>query len=149
MQIRKQIATRINDYDQTNGKLFVEVADSGQLDDVLKNRNTANGCYVIKLDTNAKSASDIYQLVTERYQVITICSNFSDSYGSAVGDRAEDMQHTVFKAISGYVCTDNQGNTTDPLKFVTGGLVDLKNSLHVWADIYELSYTQKINQQED
>ena len=59
------------------------------------------------------------------------------------------MQQAVFKALSGYVCTDTDDNETDPLQFVTGGLVDLKDSLHVWADIYELSYTQKINQQDN
>lgn len=147
MRIRKQIAQRINDYDQANTQLFTEVADSGQLDEVLKNRNTTEGCYVIKLETQAQSASDYYQDVTERYQVITICSNYSDAYGSAVGDIAEAMQDVVYEAISGYVCTDKKGDDTDPLKFVTGGLVDLKDSLHVWADIYELGYTQKINQQ--
>lgn len=147
MRIRKQIAQRIEDYDQANTQLFTEVADSGKLDEVLKNRNTTEGCYVIKLETQAQSNSDYYQDVTERYQIITICSNYSDAYGSAVGDTAEDMQGAVFSAISGYVCTDNKGDDTEPLKFVTGGLVDLKDSLHVWADIYELGYTQKINQQ--
>lgn len=147
MRIRKQIAQRINDYDQANAQLFTEVADSGQLDEVLKNRNTTEGCYVIKLETQAQSASDYYQDVTERYQVITICSNYSDAYGSAVGDIAEDMQAAVFSAISGYICTDKKGVNTEPLKFVTGGLIDLKDSLHVWADIYELGYTQRINQQ--
>ena len=147
MRIRKQIAQRINDYDQANTQLFTEVADSGQLDEVLKNRNTTEGCYVIKLETQAQSASDYYQDVTERYQVITICSNYSDAYGSAVGDIAEDMQAAVFSAISGYICTDKKGVNTEPLKFVTGGLIDLKDSLHVWADIYELGYTQRINQQ--
>lgn len=147
MRIRKQIAQRINDYDQANTQLFTEVADSGQMDEVLKNRNTTEGCYVIKLETQAVSTSDYYQDVTERYQIITICSNYSDGYGSAVGDIAEDMQGAVFSAISGYVCTDKKGADTEPLKFVTGGLVDLKDSLHVWADIYELGYTQKINQQ--
>ena len=147
MRIRKQIAQRINDYDQANTQLFTEVADSGQLDEVLKNRNTTEGCYVIKLETQAQSTSDYYQDVTERYQVITICSNYSDAYGSAVGDIAEDMQAAVFSAISGYICTDKKGVNTEPLKFVTGGLIDLKDSLHVWADIYELGYTQRINQQ--
>lgn len=147
MQIRKQIAQRINDYDQAHDRMFVEVADSGQLDEVLKNRNTTEGCYVIKLETQAVTTSDYYQDVTERYQIITICSNYSDAYGSAVGDTAEDMQGAVFSAISGYVCTDSKGADTDPLTFVTGGLIDLKDSLHVWADIYELGYTQRINQQ--
>lgn len=147
MRIRKQIAQRINDHDQANTKLFMEVADSGQLDEVLKNRNVSEGCYVIKLETQAVTTSDYYQDVTERYQVITICSNYSDAYGAAVGDIAEDMQEVVYEAISGYVCTDKKGDDTDPLKFVTGGLIDLKDSLHVWADIYELGYTQKINQQ--
>lgn len=147
MRIRKQIAQRINDYDQANAQLFTEVADSGQLDEVLKNRNTTEGCYVIKLETQAQSTSDYYQDVTERYQIITICSNYSDAYGSAVGDIAEDMQAAVFSAISGYICTDKKGVNTEPLKFVTGGLIDLKDSLHVWADIYELGYTQRINQQ--
>lgn len=147
MRIRKQIAQRINDYDQANTQLFTEVADSGQLDEVLKNRNTTEGCYVIKLETQAQSTSDYYQDVTERYQIITICSNYSDAYGSAVGDIAEDMQAAVFSAISGYICTDKKGVNTEPLKFVTGGLIDLKDSLHVWADIYELGYTQRINQQ--
>ncbi len=148
MTIRQQIAERINDYDQSNQQLFNEVADSGQLDEVLKNRNTQDGCYVIKLETQAETASDYYQRITERYQIISICSNYSDSYGSAVGERAEEMQTTIFNAISGFICKDKNGNDTDPLKFITGGLVDLKNSLHVWADIYELEYTQKINQQE-
>lgn len=147
MQIRKQIAQRINDYDQAHDRMFVEVADSGQLDEVLKNRNVSEGCYVIKLETQAVTTSDYYQDVTERYQIITICSNYSDAYGSAVGDTAEDMQGAVFSAISGYVCTDSKGADTDPLTFVTGGLIDLKDSLHVWADIYELGYTQRINQQ--
>lgn len=147
MQIRQQIAKRIEEYDQTHDQLFVEVADSGQLDEVLRNRNTTEGCYVIKLEKQAQTASDYYQAVTERYQVVTICSNYSDTYGSAVGDCAEAMQQAVFSAISGFVCTDDNGHPTDPLKFVTGGLVDLKNSLHVWADIYELGYTQAINQQ--
>ena len=147
MRIRKQIAQRINDYDQAHDRMFVEVADSGQLDEVLKNRNTTEGCYVIKLETQATTRSDYYQDVTERYQVITICSNYSDAYGSAVGDIAEDMQAAVFSAISGYICTDKKGVNTEPLKFVTGGLIDLKDSLHVWADIYELGYTQRINQQ--
>lgn len=147
MTIRQQIAQRINDYDQAHNKLFVEVADSGQLDEVLKNRNTTEGCYVIKLETQAQSQSDYYQAVSERYQVITICSNYSDAYGTAVGERAEAMQDTVFRALSGYICTDKDNNDTDPLQFVTGGLVDLKDSLHVWADIYELEYSQKINQQ--
>ncbi len=147
MTIRQQIAKRINDYDQNNQQLFNEVADSGQLDEVLKNRNTQDGCYVIKLETQAESDSEHYQRITERYQIISICSNYSDSYGSAVGERAEDMQQTILQAISGFICKDKNGNDTDPLKFITGGLVDLKNSLHVWADIYELEYTQKINQQ--
>ena len=147
MQIRQQIAQRINDYDRAHAQLFTEVADSGQLDEVLKNRNTTEGCYVIKLETQATTSSDYYQDVTERYQVITICSNYSDGYGSAVGDTAEAMQGAVFSAISGYICTDSKGEDAEPLKFVTGGLVDLKDSLHVWADIYELGYTQKINQQ--
>lgn len=148
MQIRQQIAQRINDYDQAHNQLFVEVADSGQLDEVLRNRNTTEACYVIKLETQAQTQSKYYQAVTERYQVITICSNYSDAYGAAVGERAESMQQTVFKALSGYVCSDADNNDTDPLQFITGGLVDLKDSLHVWADIYELSYTQKINQQD-
>ena len=147
MQIRQQIAQRINDYDQAHTQLFTEVADSGQLDEVLKNRNTTEGCYVIKLETQAATTSDYYQDVTERYQIITICSNYSDGYGSAVGEQAEAMQGAVFSAISGYICTDSKGEDAEPLKFVTGGLVDLKDSLHVWADIYELGYTQKINQQ--
>ncbi|UNK05839.1 hypothetical protein MN210_03370 [Psychrobacter raelei] len=148
MQIRQQIAQRINDYDQAHEQLFIEVADSGQLDEVLRNRSTTEACYVIKLETQAHSQSDYYQAVTERYQVITICSNYTDSYGAAVGERAEAMQQAVFKALSGYVCTDINNNNTDPLKFVTGGLVDLKDSLHVWSDIYELGYTQQINQQD-
>ena len=147
MSIRKQITQRINDYDQAHTQLFIEVADSGKLDEVLKNRNVSEGCYVIKLETQATTTSDYYQDVTERYQVITICSNYSDGYGSAVGEQAESMQDAVFQAISGYVCTDSKSEDTEPLKFVTGGLVDLKDSLHVWADIYELSYTQRINQQ--
>lgn len=147
MQIRQQIAQRINDYDQAHTQLFTEVADSGQLDEVLKNRNTTEGCYVIKLETQAATTSDYYQDVTERYQIITICSNYSDGYGSAVGEQAEAMQGAVFSAISGYICTDSKGEDAEPLKFVTGGLVDLKDSLHVWADIYELGYTQRINQQ--
>lgn len=147
MSIRKQITQRINDYDQANDLLFVEVADSGKLDEVLKNRNVSEGCYVIKLETQAVSTSDYYQDVTERYQIITICSNYSDGYGSAVGEQAEAMQDAVFQAISGYICTDKKDEDTDPLTFVTGGLVDLKDSLHVWADIYELGYTQRINQQ--
>ncbi|PNK59464.1 hypothetical protein [Psychrobacter sp. FDAARGOS_221] len=146
MQIRQQIAQRINDYDQAHDQLFIEVADSGQLDEVLRNRSTTEACYVIKLETQAQSQSEYYQAVTERYQIITICSNYTDSYGAAVGERAEAMQDTVFNAISGFICT-KKGDTTDPLKFVTGGLVDLKDSLHVWADIYELGYTQQINQQ--
>ena len=49
MQIRQQIAQRINDYDQAHDQLFIEVADSGQLDEVLRNRSTTEACYVIKL----------------------------------------------------------------------------------------------------
>lgn len=140
----EQIADRIRDYDNAQATpLFTEVADSGQLDDVLNNMNVTEGCYVIKLERQATPETP-YQRVIERYQIVTICRNFSDAYGSAVGKMADDMQQCVFKAIGGYVVADG----IDPLKFITGGLVDLKNQLHVWSDIYQLEYTQKHNQQE-
>lgn len=145
--IRQQLADRIRDYDNAQATpLFVEVADSGQLDDVLNNANTTEGCYVVKLERTAKSDSDYYQRVTERYQIVTVCQNYSDSYGSAVGELAEAMQDVVFKALSGY-CPHIEGGDVDPVQFETGGLVDLRNHLHVWADIYQLEYTQQLNQQ--
>ncbi len=74
--IRQQIAQRISEYDSAQAEpLFIEVADSGQLDDVLNNRNVIDGCYVIKLDRSA-TAETPYQRVTERYQIVTICQNY-------------------------------------------------------------------------
>ncbi len=146
VSIRQQIANRIREYDNDNAQLFAEVADSGQLDEILRNRNVSEGCYVIKLDKKA-TAETPYQRVTESYQIITICQNYTDAYGSAVGEMAEQMQEVVFAALSGYVCSDKDNNLTDPLQFITGGLVDLKNNLHVWSDIYQLEYTVKHNQQ--
>ncbi len=143
-----QIADRIREYDDKHTQLFTEVADSGQLDDVLNNRNVSEGCYVIKLDKKATTETP-YQRVTERYQIITICQNYTDAYGSAVGEMAELMQEAVFFALSGYTCRDNNNGQTEPLEFVTGGLIDLKNSLHIWSDIYQLEYTQKHNQQQE
>ncbi len=144
--IRQQIAHRIRTFDDARQQLFVEVADSGQLDDVLNNRNVTEGCYVIKLDRSA-TVETPYQRVTERYQIVTICQNYADAYGTAVGEMAEKMQETVFTALSGYTCVDDNNQLTDPLQLTTGGLVDLKNQLHVWADIYQLEYTIKHNQQ--
>lgn len=141
--IRKQIADRIRDYDDAQGvALFAEVADCGRLEDVLRNRNVTEGCYVIKLD-NAATDHTPYQRVIERYQVVTICQNYGDAYGTAVGEVAENMQQRVRSAISGYV-VDDADAAADPLIFIAGGLVDLQNSLHVWADIYQTEYTHKI-----
>lgn len=146
--IRQQLADRIRDYDNAQAaSLFVEVADSGKLDDVLSNTNATEGCYVIKLERNAESDGDYYQRVTERYQAVTLCQNYSDAYGQAVGEQAEAMQKVVFKALSGFTPTDDNHRETDPVRFVAGGLVDLENHQHVWADIYQLEYTQTINQQ--
>ncbi len=146
MNIRQQIAQRISEYDSTQAEpLFIEVADSGQLDDVLNNRNVTEGCYVIKLDKTA-TAETPYQRVTERYQIVTICQNYADAYGSAVGEIAELMQKRVFAALSGYQLP-NVPVLADPLMFITGGLVDLQNNLHVWSDIYQIEYTIKHNQQ--
>lgn len=140
--IRQQIADRVRDYDNAQSQpLFLEVADSGQLDDVLSNMNVTEGCYVIKLERNATDTTP-YQRVTERYQVVTICQNHADAYGTAAGEIADAMQGRVFAALGGHVVTDTNGTPADPLLFITGGLVDLHNQIHVWADIYQLEYTQ-------
>ncbi|MDP8089544.1 hypothetical protein QJU64_05785 [Pasteurella atlantica] len=146
MTIRQQIAERIKEVDdKSSHPLFIIVSDSAELDDCLNHRTITEGCFVIKLETTAKSHSDFYQRITERYQIVTLCQNLTDSNGQAVGELAERMQKRVLKAISGF-CPKYDETETDPLQFVSGRLIDLSDGLHIWADVYELQYTQAIHQ---
>ncbi len=144
--IREQIAERIQEFDNGDEPLFMQVADSSELDECLKNRTVTEGCFVIKLESKAQSSSDYYQRITEHYQVVTLCQNLSDSYGQAVGEMAEQMQRLVFKALSGFCPLDYKGEKTEPLQFVSGRIIELHNGLHIWSDVYQLSYTQAIKQ---
>ncbi|MBS9777630.1 MAG: hypothetical protein KGV50_02595 [Gammaproteobacteria bacterium] len=150
MTLREQIVEKIKAEDDKPGnQLFIEVADAGQFDDALKNRTVTEACYVIKLDTTANTKSDYYQVITERYQVVTMCQNLSDPLGRAAGDVAEHMQKVVFNALSGFVAKDENGQDINPMLFNSGGLIDMSQGLHVWSDIYSLSYTQSIIQGEN
>lgn len=146
--IRKQIVERIKNLDRSNlNPLFITVSDSAELEDALKNNNVSEGCFVIKLERTATSLSEFYQKVTEHYQIVSICRNLSDANGQAVGELSEQMQQQIFKAISGFTPYDINALETNPMQFVSGGLIDLTNGLHIWADIYKVQYTQNINQQ--
>jgi len=130
--LRELIEQRISD----TVSEFKEVAGAASLASVLANRTSVPGCYVFRSNNRLGPGHGdivITQPREEYIACVVVTGNVRDSRGAEGADENEAFCLKIQEALLGWQPSVDH----EPLEQASGKLVQFKNGMFIWMDIYK------------
>lgn len=114
---------------------YREVAGAAGLDNILKGRINAPGCYVYRHSVRAKANvydDGVQQVLAEKYGVVTVVRRLTDARQADSSDLAELYSEVIQMLVLSWHPSEH----IDDFTYAGGQLVTLQNGFYHWQDIF-------------